>query len=307
MSCSCGCQSIVHRALVTYSNSSTGEVKVKIPSVLGVGSEIALSTIGRSSVNGYWAVPEVGTQIVVSSDDVNMTNVFWLQTEPYNEPATGGTTVTALDNLVDVTLNNPTSSQVLTYNGAQWVNDTGAGANIVQTLITSASSLSVTGGTFSDIPSFSATITPSSTTKKVLVTISLSFAHSVDSTNVPSLPIFRLMRNSTSLAVGDANGSNRQATFGLGNGLFGFFDTMSFDGFYGSWQGTWSYKPSQYGPSIISYSYLDSPATTSATTYKLQYTDAYASAIGYFNRGTENLTFSTHTRTSSNIVLMEVG
>jgi hypothetical protein len=133
MSCSCGCQSIVHRALVTYSNSSTGEVKVKIPSALGVDSEIALSTIGRSSVNGYWAVPEVGTQIVVSSDDVNMTNVFWLQTEPYNAPATGGTTVTALDNLVDVTLNNPTSSQVLTYNGAQWVNDTGAGLNLIKT------------------------------------------------------------------------------------------------------------------------------------------------------------------------------
>lgn len=80
----CEHHSIVHRALVTYSSDTTGEIRVKIPSVLGIDSEVSISYIGRSSVNGYWAVPTIGSQIVVSSDDENMTNVFWLQTEPYN-------------------------------------------------------------------------------------------------------------------------------------------------------------------------------------------------------------------------------
>jgi hypothetical protein len=88
MSCSCGCHSGIHRALVTYSNSSTGEVKVKIPSVLGVDSEVALSTIGRKAP---WTVPVVGDQIVVTSDDANLTNVFWLQTDQIAQPTTSTT------------------------------------------------------------------------------------------------------------------------------------------------------------------------------------------------------------------------
>jgi hypothetical protein len=177
------------------------------------------------------------------------------------------------------------------------------GTNIVQTLVTSGSTLSVTAGTFSDIPSLSATITPTSTSKKVFVTVSLSFTHSVPETNVASAPIFRLMRGGTALAVGDANGSNRQATFGIGNGNFGFYDVN----LSGYWAGNWSYTPGYNGASIFSYSYLDSPSTTSATTYKLQYTDAYLNSIGYFNRADTTATNNYLFRTSSNIILMEVG
>lgn len=73
--------SIVYRALVTYSDSSTGDIRVKIPAVTGL-SEVPLSTIGRAPSDGTWVVPEVGSQIIVSADDENMTNVFWVQTDP---------------------------------------------------------------------------------------------------------------------------------------------------------------------------------------------------------------------------------
>jgi hypothetical protein len=73
--------SIVHRALVTYVNPSTGEIRVKIPAVTGNNTEISISRIGRQPVNGVWSMPPVGEQIVVSADDANMTNVFWLQTD----------------------------------------------------------------------------------------------------------------------------------------------------------------------------------------------------------------------------------
>jgi phage baseplate assembly protein gpV len=75
------CSSIVHRALVTYTNSSTGEIRVKIPAVTGNNTEISISRIGRQPSNGVWSVPNVGEQIIVSADDSNMTNVFWLRTD----------------------------------------------------------------------------------------------------------------------------------------------------------------------------------------------------------------------------------
>lgn len=69
------------RALVTYSNSATGEIRVKIPSLLGSASEIFISKVGRQANSGVWAVPDVGSQIVVSYDDQHLTNVFWMQTD----------------------------------------------------------------------------------------------------------------------------------------------------------------------------------------------------------------------------------
>jgi hypothetical protein len=68
----------IYRALVTFSDSVTGEVRVKIPSLLGVNSEVSISYIGRSAP---WSVPSIGAQIVVTSDDANLTNVFWVQTD----------------------------------------------------------------------------------------------------------------------------------------------------------------------------------------------------------------------------------
>lgn len=74
----------VYRALVVYSNATTGEIRVKIPSLIGIQSDVPISYIGRSSSNDLWAVPKIGEQIVVTADDTNLTNVFWLQVEPFN-------------------------------------------------------------------------------------------------------------------------------------------------------------------------------------------------------------------------------
>lgn len=74
-------KSIVHRALVTYSNERTGDIRVKIPAILGAESEVPISFIGRHKTNSIWVVPAVGEQITVSADDENLTNVFWLHTD----------------------------------------------------------------------------------------------------------------------------------------------------------------------------------------------------------------------------------
>jgi hypothetical protein len=75
------CDPSVYRAIVASSNSANGQIFVRIPSLLGIESTIELSKIGRSAHDGVWTVPAVGTQIVVTADDPNFTNAFWVQTD----------------------------------------------------------------------------------------------------------------------------------------------------------------------------------------------------------------------------------
>jgi hypothetical protein len=76
----------VYRARVTYSDASTGQIKIQVPTLGGADSTIDISFIGRTAYNGVWPVPSIGSQIVVTADDANLTNVFWLQVTP--DPAT---------------------------------------------------------------------------------------------------------------------------------------------------------------------------------------------------------------------------
>lgn len=55
---------------------------MRIPTVTGADSTVPISTIGRKAYNGIWQVPQIGEQIVVTADDGNLTNVFWVQTNP---------------------------------------------------------------------------------------------------------------------------------------------------------------------------------------------------------------------------------
>ena len=82
----------MHRAIVNYSSATTGDIHVKIPSVTGLNSVIALSKIGRKAP---WVVPDVGEQILITSDDSNFTNVFWIQTDAVEGPQ--GSSIADLD------------------------------------------------------------------------------------------------------------------------------------------------------------------------------------------------------------------
>jgi len=74
--------SISHRAIVTYSDQLTGEIRVKIPAVSGA-SEVSISKVGRAPINDIWVVPPVGRTIIVTADDPMMTNIFWLHTDAH--------------------------------------------------------------------------------------------------------------------------------------------------------------------------------------------------------------------------------
>ena len=78
-------QPYVHRAIVSYADSSTGEIKVRIPSKFGPELTLDISFIGRKKVDGVWPVPTIGEQVVVTTDNSDYTNVFILN---LNQPPT---------------------------------------------------------------------------------------------------------------------------------------------------------------------------------------------------------------------------
>ena len=113
---------------------------------------------------------------------------------------------------------------------------------VVQTVKTNA--FSSNSSTLHDITGLSVAITPSSSSNKVLINVALSYGGQNN-----MYAGINLLRGSTIVAQGDANVSNhRLCTFGIGG------DNNNFD----------------YKVASATYTYLDSPSTTSATTYKLQ-------------------------------------
>lgn len=83
--------SLVNRAIVSYSNQSTGEIKVRIPSKFEPNVALDVSFIGRKKINGVWPVPAIGEQVVVTTDNSDYTNVFIinLNPPPTNTPTDG--------------------------------------------------------------------------------------------------------------------------------------------------------------------------------------------------------------------------
>jgi hypothetical protein len=147
---------------------------------------------------------------------------------------------------------------------------------VVQTVKTDTFSLSGTTA-FTDIPGLSVSITPISTNNKILVFYSAQVG-------TDGYCDVRLLRDSTVIAQGDASGSQTRSTTHYGN-ITGAA-TAQFT--YGI---TW----------------LDSPATTSLTTYKLQLATPYNSAYNaYINRSPNNDNTAYNGRTVSSITVMEI-
>ena len=95
-----------------------------------------------------------------------------------------------------------------------------------------------------DITGLSVTITPKYATSKVLVMFNVHIVGDDSGTGL------RLLRGSTELALGDASSNRARMT------AIGYFSNNT--------------SPSAYNGGLTSHVILDSPATTNATTYKLQ-------------------------------------
>jgi hypothetical protein len=81
----------IHRAVVQYSSTTTGEIHVIIPAVTGLDTSIPVSYFGREAhpFENDWVVPNVGASIIVCREDEDYTSVFWINTTYNPVRATG--------------------------------------------------------------------------------------------------------------------------------------------------------------------------------------------------------------------------
>jgi hypothetical protein len=147
---------------------------------------------------------------------------------------------------------------------------------ILQVLSTvKTDTFSMTSTTFADVTGLSVSITPQSTSSKIFVMASISGTGQLASTNF----FGRLMRDSTAINIGDAAGSRIAATI---------------------------YARDQEAQSTMPIMFLDSPASVSALSYKLQIRSQNAGAAVYINRSTADPNADTSARTVSSITVFEV-
>ena len=163
------------------------------------------------------------------------------------------------------------------YDGANWQSVAPTNTKIGQVVSTAKTdTFTTTSTTFTDITGLSVSITPTLNTSKVLVCATYQ-----DTMTESQTGFVRLMRDSTAIAIGDTAGSRTRSTTvsrGLANNEISTHSIM----------------------------FLDSPATTSATTYKLQAASENASFTYFLNRSSSDSDAATRGRTASTITVMEV-
>ena len=159
---------------------------------------------------------------------------------------------------------------------------TGSIIKVLQTVKTDT--FSRNGSSWGDITGMNQSITPISTSSKVFVMVDLKIGadHGDSDYN------FKIVRGSTDIYIGDADGSKRRSS--MGTGAYGMPSNTA-DG--------------QYRLEQVSLMFLDSPSTTSATTYKVQIINV-GGRTNYINRNHHNGDTAATPRTASSITLMEI-
>jgi hypothetical protein len=149
---------------------------------------------------------------------------------------------------------------------------------VVSTTKTDTFSASVAAGAFAAVTGLTATITPQSATSKILVIASVSAGSAVAADGVSA----KITGGNSASYVGTLNGSRTQSA------AIGRASTIA---------------------STLNLSYLDSPATTAATTYgvSITFTETGTSPVTvYCNRGGNDTNAAYTMSTASTITVMEI-
>ena len=154
----------------------------------------------------------------------------------------------------------------------------GVGGKVLQVVsATKTDTISTTSNVFSDV--LTASITPTSASNKILIISSTNIGVS----NAGLRAMTRLVRDSTAIFIGDTAGSRVRASWQGGS-----FNTGSTES--------------------VNHTFLDSPNTTSAITYKLQFRSEINNGAYsvYVNTTFTDLDSDTFGRGATSITLMEI-
>ena len=177
----------------------------------------------------------------------------------------------SFDGSANISLNNNAIT-----NGAGYITSGGKVGQVVSTTKSNTFSVGTTmngSAGFTDVTGMSVTITPTSSSSKIMV-------WAISRVGAPNHANVRLVRGSTAIAVGDTDGIRTRTSTGECYNLGNSYRSMD-----------------------SSIMYLDSPSTTSATTYKLQIATASPS---YFNRTVYDDNHLVGVRPASTITVMEI-
>jgi hypothetical protein len=192
-----------------------------------------------------------------------------------NPMTTTGDTIYSSSGSTPARLGIGTSGQVLTVSGGgvpSWATPAGGGGGKVLQVIqgTTTTATTIASTSFTDT-SLTATITPTLSTSKILVITTQQFFYTRNTAGIGISA--KLLRDATVVYSAGNNG----------------YETAFIQGPAGTY----------YVRGVYSLNYLDSPATTSATTYKVQaaVNDTSSGGTSTFQEGS----------TQSNIILLEIG
>ena len=179
------------------------------------------------------------------------------------EPAVAGTTVLDLPAV---------SGTILTTTSPK-------AGNVIQVVSTvKTDTFTTTSGSYVDVTGLSVSITPTSSSNKILVLFQINGSQEVGAGRA----YLKLLRGSTVIDAGDVAGSRTPA-------LGGF-----------------SAIDQSITSTPVSGNFLDSPATTSSTTYKIQVAMAAGSGTAYINRTMQDADNANQIRMASTITVMEI-
>lgn len=171
------------------------------------------------------------------------------------------------------------SNIVQYYDGAAWATLGPSTSAVVQVKSgVKTDTFSTSSTTFTDVTGLSVAITPTSASNKVLIIAQIAYATSANTFAAN----FRVSGGNATTYVGDSAGSRVRAVFG-----------------------GWSSSNLSLLTPSGSIVYLDSPATTSATTYVVQACVGSAATL-YVNRSADDTDDANRTRGASSITVMEV-
>ena len=159
--------------------------------------------------------------------------------------------------------------------------DIPAPVTAVQTHLTTTSSQSITANTRTNISGLNATITPSTTSKRIKITIRWNGEHSG---GVNYNQLFGIKRDTTDIGNPAAAGSR---PVGMAIIAVNYLSDATST------------------PDSATYTYIDSPATTSATTYHATYLNKAAGTL-YNQRTVADSDNTSYERLTSNIILEEI-
>lgn len=148
-----------------------------------------------------------------------------------------------------------------------------AGSVLQVVSATKTDTFSTTSTSYADVTGMSVSITPTSASSRILVQVMANVANSG-----ADMAMIQLVRDSTAICIGDAAGSRARAT------------------------STGSFTSSTMASAPITF--VDSPSTTSAVTYKIQM--RVNSGTAYLNRSGLDADNAAHPRTASTITVMEI-